>query len=195
MSIGTQPTTKNGSAFRVRCTRQGIDEYPPDSASPEQTQCTRLRVLASGGPRGRKLLQLTPAAGEQDTDSPAGEHEAQGGQVESRMRSVESEPFGQRQWGGFFAGSQDGVPGAANGASGDDRETRRRDARRERASARTVRRRRAGVLDREAGMATAEYAIATLAAVGFAALLVAVLSSGEIKGLLMSLITSALNFG
>ncbi|WP_434995039.1 DUF4244 domain-containing protein [Arthrobacter sp. Ld5] len=49
--------------------------------------------------------------------------------------------------------------------------------------------------DQEAGMATAEYAIATLAAVGFAALLVAVLSSGEIKGLLMSLITSALSFG
>ncbi len=49
--------------------------------------------------------------------------------------------------------------------------------------------------DREAGMATAEYAIATLAAVGFAALLVAVLSSGEIRGLLMSLISSALSFG
>lgn len=50
-------------------------------------------------------------------------------------------------------------------------------------------------LHREAGMATAEYAIATLAAVGFAALLVAVLSSSQIKGLLTSLITTALNFG
>lgn len=50
-------------------------------------------------------------------------------------------------------------------------------------------------MDPEAGMATAEYAIATLAAVGFAALLVAVLSSGEVRGLLMSLITSALSFG
>lgn len=48
---------------------------------------------------------------------------------------------------------------------------------------------------KEAGMATAEYAIATLAAVGFAALLVAVLSSGEVRGLLMSLIQSALSFG
>ncbi|TYD00742.1 DUF4244 domain-containing protein [Arthrobacter echini] len=57
-----------------------------------------------------------------------------------------------------------------------------------------MRRRETGP-DSEAGMATAEYAIATLAAVGFAALLVAVLSSGEVKGLLMSLITSALNFG
>ncbi len=52
-----------------------------------------------------------------------------------------------------------------------------------------------GSLLKEAGMATAEYAIATLAAVGFAALLVAVLSSGEVRGLLMSLIQSALSFG
>ena len=49
--------------------------------------------------------------------------------------------------------------------------------------------------DREAGMATAEYAIATLAAVAFAALLVAVLSSGDVRELLMSLIRSALSFG
>ncbi len=48
---------------------------------------------------------------------------------------------------------------------------------------------------REAGLATAEYAIVTLAAVGFAALLVAVLSSGEIRAMLMSLITNALSFG
>jgi len=49
--------------------------------------------------------------------------------------------------------------------------------------------------DREAGMATAEYAIATLAAVAFAALLVAVLSSGDVRELLMSLIRAALSFG
>lgn len=47
----------------------------------------------------------------------------------------------------------------------------------------------------QAGMATAEYAIATLAAVGFAALLVAILSSGEVRGMLMNLISSALSFG
>lgn len=76
-----------------------------------------------------------------------------------------------------------------------DRANRRADARRQRANERVIRQRQAHGMDREAGMATAEYAIATLAAVGFAALLVAVLSSGEIKGLLMSLITSALNFG
>ncbi|GAB3534599.1 hypothetical protein GCM10027403_10760 [Arthrobacter tecti] len=56
-------------------------------------------------------------------------------------------------------------------------------------------RRRFAVERSEDGLATAEYAIATLAAVGFAALLVAVLSSGEIRGMLMSLITSALSFG
>lgn len=59
----------------------------------------------------------------------------------------------------------------------------------------TNRRGRRSLMRSEAGLATAEYAIATLAAVGFAALLVAVLSSGEIRGLLMSLITNALSFG
>ncbi|WDF32886.1 DUF4244 domain-containing protein [Arthrobacter agilis] len=76
-----------------------------------------------------------------------------------------------------------------------DRAARRSAARRRRSNDRVLRSRLIVLPDREAGMATAEYAIATLAAVGFAALLVAVLSSGEIKGLLMSLITSALNFG
>lgn len=80
-------------------------------------------------------------------------------------------------------------------AGAGDRARRRADARRQRANERVIRQRQVHGMDREAGMATAEYAIATLAAVGFAALLVAVLSSGEIKGLLMSLITSALNFG
>ncbi|WP_394248413.1 DUF4244 domain-containing protein [Arthrobacter pityocampae] len=100
--------------------------------------------------------------------------------------------------------SVDSHPGAEPGTDGSvgservrptDRATRRADARRRRADDRVIRRARGRVLDQEAGMATAEYAIATLAAVGFAALLVAVLSSGEVKGLLMSLITSALNFG
>lgn len=87
--------------------------------------------------------------------------------------------------------------GSGSGGSGRarNRSVRRAEARRQRSDARAVRRRQPSILDREAGMATAEYAIATLAAVGFAALLVAVLSSGEIKGLLMSLITSALSFG
>ena len=76
-----------------------------------------------------------------------------------------------------------------------NRATRRAEARRRQANDRVLRQGRDRTTDQEAGMATAEYAIATLAAVGFAALLVAVLSSGEIKGLLMSLITSALNFG
>lgn len=54
---------------------------------------------------------------------------------------------------------------------------------------------RRSIHDPEAGMATAEYAIATLAAVAFAALLVAVLGSGEVRSLLMGLIRSALTLG
>lgn len=45
----------------------------------------------------------------------------------------------------------------------------------------------------EAGMATAEYAIATLAACGFAALLLAVLSSGEVRQMLLALVQRALS--
>jgi hypothetical protein len=45
----------------------------------------------------------------------------------------------------------------------------------------------------EAGMATAEYAIATLAAVGFAGLLVVILKGNEVKGLLMGIIRQALS--
>lgn len=46
----------------------------------------------------------------------------------------------------------------------------------------------------EAGMATAEYAIATLAAVGFAGLLVVILKSDEVRGFLMNIIRAALSF-
>ena len=42
------------------------------------------------------------------------------------------------------------------------------------------------------GMATAEYAVATLAACGFAGLLVAVLSSGEVREMLLSIVKRAL---
>jgi hypothetical protein len=44
----------------------------------------------------------------------------------------------------------------------------------------------------DAGMATAEYAIATLAAVGFAGLLVAILKSDEVRGLLTGIVRQAL---
>ncbi|MFD6179321.1 MULTISPECIES: DUF4244 domain-containing protein [unclassified Isoptericola] len=49
--------------------------------------------------------------------------------------------------------------------------------------------------DPEAGLATAEYAVATVAAVGFAGLLIAVLKSGMVKGLLEGIISSALSIG
>lgn len=47
----------------------------------------------------------------------------------------------------------------------------------------------------ETGMATAEYAIATLAACGFAALLVTILRSGEVQGLLLGVVRRALALG
>ena len=47
----------------------------------------------------------------------------------------------------------------------------------------------------DAGMATAEYAIATLAACGFAGLLLAILGSGQVKALLVGIIRRALSAG
>ena len=47
--------------------------------------------------------------------------------------------------------------------------------------------------DAEAGMATAEYAIATLAAVGFAGLLIVILKGDTVKGLLEGIIAAALS--
>lgn len=54
------------------------------------------------------------------------------------------------------------------------------------------RRRTPLLMGSEAGMATAEYAIATLAAVGFAGLLVFILRSDEVRGFLLTLIRTAL---
>ena len=45
---------------------------------------------------------------------------------------------------------------------------------------------------RDAGMATAEYAVATLAACGFAGLLVAVLRGGEVQEMLLAIVRRAL---
>lgn len=44
----------------------------------------------------------------------------------------------------------------------------------------------------EDGLATAEYAVATVAAVGFAGLLIVLLTSDEVRGMLLSIIQSAL---
>jgi Flp pilus assembly pilin Flp len=46
----------------------------------------------------------------------------------------------------------------------------------------------------EKGAATAEYAIATMAAVGFAGLLVVIMRSDEVKTILFDLVRSALSF-
>lgn len=47
----------------------------------------------------------------------------------------------------------------------------------------------------DAGMATAEYAIATLAACGFAGLLLALLRGDEVRGLLLGIVRRALAVG
>lgn len=60
------------------------------------------------------------------------------------------------------------------------------------ASGRPAYRGRVRLMGSEAGMATAEYAIATLAAVGFAGLLVFILRSDEVRGFLLTLIRTAL---
>ena len=50
----------------------------------------------------------------------------------------------------------------------------------------------AGILAGDRGAVTAEYAIVIMAAVAFAGLLVAIMSSGEIRGMLVGLVESAL---
>ena len=47
----------------------------------------------------------------------------------------------------------------------------------------------------DTGAATAEYAIATMAAVGFASLLVVILRSDEVRGILTGLVRTALTVG
>ncbi|MDR6988109.1 hypothetical protein J2Y66_002607 [Paenarthrobacter nitroguajacolicus] len=68
----------------------------------------------------------------------------------------------------------------------------RRPGRGRRRSPERLRTRRA-LLGSEVGMATAEYAIATLAAVGLAGLLVVILRSEEVRGFLLNLIRTALS--
>ena len=48
---------------------------------------------------------------------------------------------------------------------------------------------------RDEGSATAEYAIATMAAVGFAGLLVVIMRSDEVRGILTDLVRDALTYG
>jgi Flp pilus assembly pilin Flp len=56
-----------------------------------------------------------------------------------------------------------------------------------------TRRRLRRLIRSEDGAATAEYAIATLAAVGFAGLLVVILRSDEVRGMLTDLVRNALS--
>ena len=47
----------------------------------------------------------------------------------------------------------------------------------------------------DAGAATAEYVVATMAAVGFAGLLIVILRSDEVRGMLTDLVRRALSIG
>ena len=53
----------------------------------------------------------------------------------------------------------------------------------------------AAVRAREAGTTTAEYAVATLAACGFAGLLLVIMRSAEVRGLLLGIVRRALAVG
>ena len=53
--------------------------------------------------------------------------------------------------------------------------------------------RRASAARRDAGMVTSEYAMGLIAAVGFAALLYEVLTSGQVKGALQDIVERALS--
>ena len=75
--------------------------------------------------------------------------------------------------------------GAASGAAG------RTDVGRERV-AQLARRRARALFGDESGAATAEYAIATMAAVAFAGMLVVIMRSDEVRGILTDLIRRAL---
>lgn len=52
-----------------------------------------------------------------------------------------------------------------------------------------------GLLREEEGAATAEYAVATMAAVGFAGLLIVILRGDEVRGILTDLVRNALTVG
>ncbi|PZU48715.1 MAG: DUF4244 domain-containing protein [Microbacterium sp.] len=55
-----------------------------------------------------------------------------------------------------------------------------------------TRRHAAALFDDESGAATAEYAVATMAAVAFAGLLVVIMRSDEVRGILTDLVRRAL---
>lgn len=59
----------------------------------------------------------------------------------------------------------------------------------------TLRRRLVARWSDDRGAATAEYAIATMAAVGFASLLVVIMQSDEVRGILTDMVRTALTVG
>lgn len=88
-------------------------------------------------------------------------------------------------------GSRGSRPVARSSAGRNARPNPRQGAARTRSRARRALRSLAG----ERGAATAEYAVATMAAVGFAGLLVVLLRGDEVRGILTELVRNALTVG
>jgi len=96
------------------------------------------------------------------------------------------------------------APGRATTCVTGPEDVRRRRAGRERRAAMRIRRivprararwTRAVAHGRDAGLATAEYAVVLIAAVGFAGLLLVILTSNEVRGTLLGLVQKALAVG
>ena len=83
------------------------------------------------------------------------------------------------------------IPSTGVGDPSDAGSSRRRPAMAARRRFRCIAERLAG----ERGAATAEYAVATMAAVGFAGLLVVILRGDEVRGILTDLVRNALTVG
>lgn len=100
--------------------------------------------------------------------------------------------------------SMTAAPGRAASCVTAPEDARRRRAAREWRAATRIRRivprararwTRAVVHGRDAGLATAEYAVVLIAAVGFAGLLLVILTSNEVRGTLLGLVQKALAVG
>ena len=157
----------------------------PDGTHPQDDDTTpggaALRIVRSRG-------EAPDEAWPRSTASPARAVRASpdGGPASPGRPRPAASPDGRPAWLGRprLAGSPDGRTASPG-------RRRRRRPRTFLAWFERGRRTRAGLAD--AGMATAEYAIATLAAVGFAGLLVVILKGNEVKGLLLGIIRQALS--
>jgi hypothetical protein len=173
------PTTTSTSAMTSAMT---LTRTPTRTPTVETRAITSARTVdAPGGdPRGRDSEGPTaPRTGWRGTTVPRADV-VPPGQASRGRRPDRRSDRGRRglaAWAGRRTGSE--VPTAASSAPHPGRRVRR-----------AVRGLRAAG---DAGMATAEYAIATVAAAGFALLLGLVLRSDEVRALLVGIVRGALS--